>query len=181
MNTWKIDAVHTDVKFKVKHMLVSNVTGQFNKFDGTIETSSDDFTDAKINFEADINSIDTRNEMRDNHLKSADFFDAANYPKLTFVSKSFTKQTNDEFELTGDMTIRGITKEVNLEVTYNGMVKGMDGSDITGFEIRGKLNRFDFNLHWNALTETGGLAVGSDIKLEINTELKKVNPLEKAA
>jgi len=181
MNTWKIDAVHSDVKFKVKHMLVSNVTGQFNTFDGTIETGNEDFKDAKIKFEADINSIDTRNEMRDNHLKSEDFFDAANFPKLTFVSKSFTRKSDDAFELTGDMTIRGLTKEIKLEVTYNGMVKGMDGSDIAGFEIRGKINRFDFNLHWNALTETGGFAVGSDIKLDINTELKKVNPMVKAA
>ena len=181
MKKWKIDPVHSEIKFKVKHLVVSNVTGQFKKFDGTIESSADDFDGAKVSFEADVNSIDTNNEMRDGHLKSADFFDAANHPKLLFVSKEFKKKSDSEYELTGDMTIRGITKEITLNVIYNGSAKGMDGSDIAAFEIYGKLNRFDFGLHWNALTEAGGFAVSSEIKIEINTEMKQVHQLEKAA
>jgi len=165
MKKWKIDTVHSEIKFKVKHLVVSNVTGQFKKFDGTIESSADDFDGAKVSFD----------------LKSADFFDAANHPKLLFVSKEFKKKSDSEYELTGDMTIRGITKEITLNVIYNGSAKGMDGSDIAAFEIYGKLNRFDFGLHWNALTEAGGFAVGSEIKLEINTEMKQVHQLEKAA
>lgn len=175
MNTWKIDSVHSEIKFKVKHLVISTVSGTFDKFDGEIESENDDFTDSKVSFSADIESINTRNAQRDGHLKSADFFDAANNPKLTYVSKSFTKKsgTENEFIMTGDMTIRGITKEVKLDVLHNGNTTGMDGSNMAGFEISGKLNRFDFGLEWNALTEAGGLAVGKDITIEIFAEMKK--------
>jgi polyisoprenoid-binding protein YceI len=108
-----------------------------------------DFSDAKISFEAAIDSIDTKNEQRDGHLKSADFFDAGNYPKLTFVSKSLKKKSDNTFEITGDMTIRGITKEIKIDAVYNGTVKGFGGTDVAGFEITGKLNRFDFGFEWN--------------------------------
>jgi len=175
MNTWKIDPAHSEIKFKVKHLVISTVTGTFDKFAGEIESENDDFTDSKVSFSADINSINTRNEQRDGHLKSADFFDAANHPKLTYVSKSFIKKSGveNEFEMTGDMTIRGVTKEVTLEVTHNGNATGMDGSKMAGFEISGKLTRYDFGLEWNALTEAGGLAVGKDITIEIFAEMKK--------
>jgi len=173
MKTWKIDPIHSEVKFRVKHLVVSTVTGMFKKFDANIESPGDDFSNSKISFEADIDSISTNNEMRDNHLKSPDFFDAANHPKLLFISKLFKKKSEEEYELTGDMTIRGITKEISLNVNYNGSVKGLDGNNIAAFEIYGKLNRFDFGLHWNALTEAGGLVVSSDIKLEIFTEMKE--------
>ena len=175
MNTWKIDPVHSEIKFKVKHLVISTVTGHFDKFDGEIESENDDFTDSKVSFSADIESINTRNQQRDGHLKSADFFDAANHPKLTYVSKSFTKKkgTENEFLMTGDMTIKDITKEVTLEVIHNGNAVGMDGSNMAGFEISGKLNRYDFGLEWNALTEAGGLAVGKDITIEIFAEMKK--------
>ena len=175
MKTWKIDSIHSEIKFKVKHLLISTVTGHFDKFDGELETENDDFTNSSVSFSADINSINTRNEQRDGHLKSADFFDAANYPKLAFVSKSFTKKngSDNEFEMTGDMTIRGITKEVKFDVTHNGNAIGMDGSNMAGFEIAGKLSRFDFGLVWNPLTEAGGIAVGKDITIEIFAEMKK--------
>ena len=173
MNTWKIDSAHSEVKFKVKHLVVSTVTGQFKKFDANIETNSDDFENAKITFEADINSIDTREPQRDTHLKSEDFFDAANYPKLLFVSKSFKKKSADDYELTGDITIRGITKEIELDAVYNGTVQGFDGNDVAGFEISGKLNRMDFGLKWNAITEAGGVVVSNEVKLEISLELHK--------
>ena len=174
MATWKIDPAHTEIKFKAKHLVVSTVTGQFNKFEATVESDKPDFSDAKIKFEADVNSIDTKVEQRNTHLKSADFFDAANYPKLTFISKSVNKKADGEYEVIGDLTIRTTTKELKLNVTYNGSVKGFGGVEVAGFEMTGKLNRFDYGLKWNALTEVGGIVVGEEIKIEISTELNKV-------
>lgn len=173
MATWKLDTAHTEIKFKVKHLVVSTVTGQFNSFNGTVEAEKADFSDAKISFEADVNSINTKNEQRDGHLKSADFFDAENHPKLTFVSKSITKKSDEDYVVVGDITIRGTTKEIPLNVTYNGTTKGFGGIDVAGFEITGKLNRFDFGLQWNALTEAGGIVVSDEVKLEISAELNK--------
>ena len=170
MNTWKIDHAHSEVKFKVKHLVVSSVTGHFNKYDAKVETPNGDFANAKILFEADVNSIDTKNEQRDGHLKSPDFFDVANHPKLTFVSKSFNQKSNGEYELIGDLTIRGTKKEIKLDVVYNGTVKGFGGIDVAGFEITGKINRQDFGLTWSALTEAGGVVVSDDVKFEINAE-----------
>lgn len=172
--TWKMDTAHSEVKFKVRHLVISTVTGNFDVFSGTVESGKDDFTDAKITFEADVASIDTKNEQRNGHLKSPDFFDAANHPKITFKSKSFLKKSGDEYELVGDLTIRGTSKQVKLDVTYNGTVRGFGGSfDVAAFEIKGKINRQDFDLKWNALTETGGVVVGDDVKLEILAEFIK--------
>ncbi len=173
MALWKVDQAHSEIKFKVKHLVVSTVTGQFTSFEGKVEADNADFSDAKISFEADVNSIDTKNEQRDGHLKSPDFFDAANHPKLTFVSKSITKKSDDEYVVLGDITIRGTKKEVSLSVTYNGTTKGFGGVDVAGFEISGKLNRFDFGLQWNALTEVGGIVVGDEVKIDIIAELQK--------
>lgn len=181
MNVWKIDPVHSEIKFKVKHLLISTVSGHFDKFDALIESENEDFSGAKITFEADVKSINTKNEMRDGHLRTADFFDSENHPKLTFVSKSFEKKGDDSYSLRGDMTMRGITKELTLDVIYNGIAKDMYGNDIAGFEITGKLNRFDFGLVWNTLTEAGGVAVGSEIKLEIFAEMKKASEVSRAA
>ncbi|MBN8584847.1 MAG: YceI family protein [Ignavibacteria bacterium] len=174
MKKWKIDPAHSEIKFKVKHLVVSTVTGQFNKFDAEIETENDSFENAKITFSADIDSIDTKNEQRDTHLKSADFFDAEKFPELTFKSKKFTKISDGKFELTGDITIKGITKEVVLNTEYNGIARGFDNLQVAGFEITGKLNRFDFGLQWNVMTEAGGIVVGQDVKLEIFAEMKEV-------
>jgi polyisoprenoid-binding protein YceI len=172
MTTWKIDPAHSEVKFKVKHLVVSTVTGHFNNYVATAETPGD-FSDAKIAFEADVDSIDTKNAQRDGHLKSPDFFDAAQFPKLTFVSKSFKKKSGNEFELVGDLTIRGTKKETKLDVVYYGTVKGFGGVDVAGFEITGKINRQDFGLTWSALTEAGGVVVSDDVKFEINAEFTK--------
>ncbi len=174
MNTWKIDPVHSEIKFKVRHLIVSTVTGQFKKFDAEIETPDDDFSNAKISFEADVNSIDTNNADRDAHLKSEDFFDAANHPKMTFLSKSISKISDEKYKVTGDITMRGTTKEITLDVVYNGKAKGFDGIEVAGFEISGKLNRIEFGLKWNALIETGGLALSEEVKIEIFAEMKKV-------
>ena len=174
MATWKIDPSHSEVKFKVKHLVISTVSGHFNQFDATAESSKEDFSDANISFEANVNSLDTKNEHRDGHLKSPDFFDTANHPKLTFASTSFTKKSEEKYALAGDLTLRGVTKPITFDVVYNGTVKGFGGSfDVAAFEINGKINRQDFGLKWNALTETGGVVVSDDVKFEILAEFKK--------
>jgi len=181
MTTWKIDPAHSEVNFKVKHLVVSTVTGHFSKFDASIETNKEDFSDAKIKFEADINSIDTKNEQRDGHLKSADFFDAEKNPKMSFVSKSIKKNSDHEMQVIGNLTLRGVTKEIILDVIYNGTVAGFGGTEVSGFEVRGKVNRFDFGLQWNALTEAGGVVVSNEVKIEILAEFNKSQTAVKAA
>ncbi len=181
MKKWKIDSAHSEVKFKVKHLLVSTVTGQFKNFEAEIESADDSFENAKVTFSADVDSIDTRNEQRDGHLKSADFFDAENHPKITFVSTELKKISESAYSLTGDFTIRGTTKKVTLNVVYNGRSKGFDGLEVAGFELTGSVNRFDFGLHWNAMTEAGGIVVGPDVKLEIFAEMKEAQEVSKAA
>jgi polyisoprenoid-binding protein YceI len=172
MAQWIIDPVHSEVKFKVKHLVIATVTGQFKTVSGTVEANKEDFSDARIAFEADVNSISTNNEQRDGHLKSPDFFDAASFPVLSFVSTSISPKGNGGFLMKGDMTIRGTKKSIALDVTYNGTVKGFDG-DVAGFEISGKLNRQEFGLRWNAMTETGGVVVSDEVKLDIAVELKR--------
>ena len=181
MSLWKIDPVHSEVSFKVKHLVVSTVTGHFDQFNATIESDKEDFTDAKITFEAFINSLNTKNEQRDAHLKSADFFDGANYPKMTFVSTSVKKSSDYELQVTGNLTLRGVTKQIMLNVNYNGTVAGFGGTQVAGFEIRTKLNRFDFGLQWNALTEAGGVVVSNEVKIEILAEFNKAQSVAKAA
>jgi len=181
MTTWKIDPAHSEVNFKVKHLVVSTVSGHFGSFDATIETRDDDFANASVKFEADINTINTKNEQRDGHLKSPDFFDAASYPKMSFVSTSVKKTSDFEFRVTGNLTMRGVTKEIALDVIYNGTVSGFGATQVAGFEIRTRINRFDFGLTWSALTETGGVVVSNEVKIEILAEFNKVQTQAKAA
>jgi polyisoprenoid-binding protein YceI len=181
MEQWKIDPVHSEINFRVKHLVVSTVTGTFAKFDASIETNKDDFSDAKFSFEADVNSISTKNEQRDGHLKSPDFFDAANHPKMTFVSKSVKRLSDFELQVIGNLTLRGVTKEITLDVIYNGTVAGLGGAKVAGFEVKGKVNRFDFGLQWNALTEAGGVMVSNEVRIEILAEFAKVQSAAKAA
>ena len=181
MAIWKIDSAHSEINFKVKHLVVSTVTGHFSKFDASIDTNNNDFSDAKISFEADIDSINTKNDQRDGHLKSADFFDAANHPKMKFTSTSVKKISDHEMKVDGNLTIRGITKTITLDVIYNGVVSGFGGIEVAGFEVRGKLNRFDYGLQWNALTEAGGVVVSNEVKIEILAEFNKVQEAVKAA
>jgi polyisoprenoid-binding protein YceI len=181
MALWKIDPTHSEVNFKVKHLVVSTVTGTFDKFEASIESNKEDFSDARISFEADVNSLNTKNEQRDGHLKSPDFFDAAKYPKLSFASKSVQKLSDYELQVVGNLTMRGVTKEITLNVIYNGTVTGFGGAQVAGFEISGKLNRFDYALQWNALTETGGVVVSNEVKLEILAEFNKAQQAVKAA
>jgi len=170
---WTFDKSHSKVQFKVTHMVISEVTGQFKSYDGTVETSKDDFTDAKINFTIDVNSIDTDNQQRDTHLKSDDFFNAEKFPKINFVSKSFKKVGDKKYKLVGDLTIRNITKQVELDVVYNGTVKDPWGNIRAGFKVTGQVNRFDYGLKWNALLELGGAVVGENVDIIIDVELIK--------
>jgi len=170
---WVIDPAHSEVQFKVKHLVISTVTGFFKGFEGSLETENADFDGAKINFSLDIDSIDTNQSQRDGHLKSADFFDAAQFPKITFNSTSFKIIDGDEYELTGDLEIKGVSKSVTLNVEYGGSTNDFYGNTKAGFEVTGKINRKDFGLTWDGVTEAGSVVLGSDIKLLINVQFAK--------
>ena len=178
MSTWTIDPVHSEVKFKVKHLVVATVTGNFRTFSGTVEAEKPDFSDAKISFEADVASVTTHNEQRDGHLQSADFFEAAAHPKMTFASKSIASKSANEFVVTGDLSIRGISKEVKLDVEYNGTVLGFGKVPTAGFEIKGKVNRKDYGMTFNGLTEAGHIVVSEEVKIEVFAELNQQAPVE---
>ena len=173
MSTWTIDTNHSEVGFKVKHLVISTASGKFTSFEGTLESDKEDFSDAKINFSADINSIHTGNEQRDGHLKSADFFDAANHPKLSFVSTQLLHKSGSDYTLKGNLTMRGVTKPVELAVEFGGIQKDFYANTVAGFELNGKINRQDFGLTWSAVTEAGGIVVSDEVKLHINAELIK--------
>jgi polyisoprenoid-binding protein YceI len=173
MATYSIDTTHSEIQFKVKHLVISTVSGHFQKFEGSLEANEANFSDAKINFSADVNSIDTNNEQRDGHLKSDDFFNAEKFPAITFVSKELKKDGLNNYKLIGDLTIRDITKTITLETEYTGLAVDPWGNTKIGFEVTGKINRFDYDLKWNALTEVGGAVVSSDIKLALNIQLVK--------
>lgn len=173
MATYKIDPAHSEINFKIKHLMITNVTGSFTKFDGTMESDKDDFTDAKIHFEADTDSVTTHNEQRDGHLKSGDFFDAAQYPKLVFDSTSFVKEGDDEYQLNGNLTMHGVTKPVHLKAELGGVTTDPWGQSKVGFEITGKLSRKEFGLEWNSALETGGVMLGDEVKLQIGVQLVK--------
>jgi polyisoprenoid-binding protein YceI len=165
---WAIDPTHSEIGFKVKHMMISTVTGHFEKFDATVESESDDFQNASIEFSAVIDSINTKNSDRDAHLKSDDFFNAAAFPEMKFVSKSFNGE-----QLVGDITIRDITKEITLDVDFNGTAVDPYGQTKAGFEITGEINRKAFNLTWNAVTDAGSIVVSDKVKLALNVQFIK--------
>jgi polyisoprenoid-binding protein YceI len=167
---WLIDDVHTHIGFSVKHMMVTTVRGQFRKYSGTLELDTEDFTRSKFRGEIDVASIDTGVAQRDDHLRNNDFFDAPNHPKITFESTRIEKKEEGEFVVHGDLTIRGVTKEVALEVEFHGTSKNPWGKTVAGFSARGTVNRKDFGVNFNALLETGGVAVGEKVKLELDVE-----------
>jgi polyisoprenoid-binding protein YceI len=173
MSKWIIDTTHTEVGFKVKHLVISTVSGKFSSFEGTLEAEKEDFSDAKISFSADIDSIHTGNEQRDGHLKSADFFDAANYPKLSFVSTQLLHKSGSDYILKGNLSLRAVTKPVELAVEFGGTQKDFYNNMVAGFEITGKINRQDFGLAWKVMTEAGGIVASDEVKLHINAELIK--------
>jgi polyisoprenoid-binding protein YceI len=174
LTKWTLDPTHSEIQFKVKHLMITNTTGEFTKYDVSAETEGEDFTKAKITFSADVDSVTTGNEQRDAHLKSADFFDAATYPKLTFTATKYENVDNDgSYELYGDLTIRGTTKEVKLDVEFGGVITDPWGNTRAGFTISGKINRKEFGLHWSATTEAGGFVVSDDVRIHVTIELIK--------
>ncbi|WP_347158101.1 YceI family protein [Pontibacter chitinilyticus] len=171
---WKIDPTHSEVQFKVKHLMITTVTGYFQKFDLEVETEGDDFdTASNIVFTADIDSINTNNEQRDTHLKSPDFFDAQNHDKLKFVGKSYEKTGDDEGKLHGELTIRETTKPITVNVEFGGIVVDPYGQTKAGFTVSGKINRKDFGLTWDAVTEAGSVVVSNEVKLQAEIQLVK--------
>ncbi|GAA4399632.1 YceI family protein [Nibrella viscosa] len=170
---WTIDPTHSEIQFKVRHLMVSTVTGQFNKFDGRLEAEGDDFDNASVYFTADIDSITTNNEQRDAHLKSADFFHSEEHPQLVFESTAMTKVGQERYELAGNLTIRGITKPVVLKVEYGGQMQDFYGNHKAGFEITGTIRRKEFGLMWDAVTEAGGVVVSDEVKLALGIQIVK--------
>jgi polyisoprenoid-binding protein YceI len=166
MAKWNLDPVHSELGFKVKHLMINNVKGVFRKFDVQVETDSDDFIAPHISFSADVTSIDTGNEQRDQHLKSADFFETEKFPEMKFVGKKL-----EGGELYGDLTMHGVTKPVKLEVEFGGIAKDPWGNKKAGFTVNGKINRKDFGLHWNAALETGGVLVSDEVKIVADVQL----------
>ncbi|NKI25763.1 YceI family protein [Arenibacter sp. 6A1] len=165
---WSIDNAHSEISFKVKHMMISTVTGYFEDFEATAKTNGDNFNNAVIDFSAKTASINTKNKDRDAHLKSDDFFNSEKFPEMKFVSKSF-----DGEHLTGDLTIRDVTKEITLNADFNGVAVDPYGQTKAGFEITGQLNRKDFNLTWSAVTEAGSIVVSDKVKLVIDVQFAK--------
>ncbi|SET27702.1 Polyisoprenoid-binding protein YceI [Oceanobacillus limi] len=171
---WNVDASHSELGFSVKHMMISKVKGTFEKFDAKIEADLDNLTDSNVALTVDLDSINTRNEDRDNHLKSADFFDAENHPKMTFVATDIKKKSDNNFDLTGDLTIRGTTNPVTVDVTLEGVSKDpMSGNEVAGFSGEATINRKDFGLTWNVAVETGGVLVGEEVKINFEIEAHK--------
>ena len=169
--TWNVDKMHSGLKFSVSHLVISEVDGSFKIFDGNMVTTKDDFSDAKINFTVDVNSINTDNASRDGHLKSDDFFNAEKFPSMTFVSTSFKKKSGSMYELVGNLTIRDVTKKVTFAVKYGGTTKDPYGNTKAGFKATGSINRLAYGLRWNNLTEAGGAVVGEDVDLTVNLEM----------
>ena len=167
---WGLDPTHSEIHFKVKHLMITTVTGSFNSFTVSAETENNDFSGAKISFSADTASVDTGNEQRDGHLKSADFFDAEKFPKMYFTSTGYAKK-GDEYVLTGDLTIKEVTKAVTLNVEFGGVAKDPWGNTKAGFTLSGKINRKDFGLNWNAVTEAGGVLVSEEVKILAEIQL----------
>ncbi|MFM8438751.1 MAG: YceI family protein [Candidatus Kapaibacterium sp.] len=172
-DTWKCDAVHSNVTFNVNHLVISEVQGSFKVFDGTMTTSKSDMSDAVISFSVNTASINTDNEMRDGHLRSDDFFNAEKYPAMTFKSTGMTKTGANTYKLMGNLTIRDVTKPVTFDVRFGGEAKNGMGKQARGFVAETTIDRMDYNLKWNKLTEAGGAMVGKDVRIRCNMEMMK--------
>ena len=173
MTKWSVDTSHSSIDFQVKHMMVTKVKGTFGSFNANVEAETlEDLTNATISFDIETATIDTKNTDRDNHLKSADFFDVENFPSITFQSTTITK-SGDDYKITGDLTIKEVTKPTTFDIEYNGKGTNPWGVEVYGFEGETKINREEFGLTWNASLETGGVLVGKDVKISITME---VNP-----
>ena len=170
---WEVDSAHSSIDFSVRHMMISRVRGTFHDFEATVEADPNDLTTADIQVSVDVASIDTRNEDRDNHLKSADFFEVEKYPKMTFQSTNIVKKGGSEYDLTGDLTLHGVTKPVTFSATFEGVAKDPWGNEVAGLSAKGKIKRSDFGLTWNNTLETGGVLVGDEVDISLEIEAKK--------
>ncbi|MGE7622293.1 YceI family protein [Viridibacillus sp. NPDC096237] len=170
MTKYNVDQAHSNLGFQVKHMMISKVKGNFGSFTADIDANPEDLTGASIKFEIDVASINSNNADRDTHLKSSEFFDVEQFPKMTFVATNIKSTSNGEYEITGDFTIKGVTKSVTFEAEYGGKGTNPWGQEVVGFEAETKINRKDFGLTWNAALETGGVLVGDDININIELE-----------
>jgi polyisoprenoid-binding protein YceI len=178
---WAIDPTHSEIQFKVKHLMISTVTGQFNRFEGSIEMEAEDFATAKAIFTADVNSISTNNEQRDAHLKNNDFFDVENHPQLIFEAEKVEKLDEEDYKVYGVLTMRGVRKNIVLDAEFGGITKDPWGNTRIGFSLSGKINRKDFGVSFGMFTETGGIALGEDVKLLANAQFVKQAVAEPAA
>lgn len=170
---WSLDASHSNIKFSVTHMMVTETEGSFKIFSGSVNATKEDFSDSQVEFSADAKSINTDNEDRDKHLRSGDFFDAEKYPQITFKATSFKKVKGNQYTLIGDLTMHGVTKKVTFNATYGGTMKDPWGNTKAGFKATTKINRKDFGLMWNAALEAGGAVVSDEVSIVVNVELKK--------
>ncbi|MGO1242739.1 YceI family protein [Sphingobacterium sp. JB170] len=166
MATWNLDKAHSEIEFKVKHMMVSNVKGQFKDFDVILASDSDDITQGKVNVDIKSGSIDTKSEQRDQHLKSEDFFNVSAYPAIKFTSTEIKKIDDESYEITGDLTIKEVSKPVTFKAEFGGIAKDPWGNQKTGYTVTGKINRQEFDLTWNTALETGGVMVSNDVKIQ---------------
>lgn len=173
MANWQLDPAHSELEFKVRHMMISTVKGQFKSFEVKVENESDDLTGATVEVKIEVDSIDTKNEQRDQHLRSSDFFDASNNQYILFKSTSIVKEDDEEYKIKGDLTIKGITKSVSFDVEFGGVAKDPWGNDKIGYTVSGKLNRNDFDLTWNAALETGGVMVSEEVKFSADLQFIK--------
>jgi polyisoprenoid-binding protein YceI len=171
---WNIDPMHSEVQFKVKHLVISTVTGQFNRFSGSLETENGDFDGATADFQLESASVDTNVEDRDKHLKSPEFFDADKFPHIKFANGKLTR-SGDDYKLVGDLSIKDNTKSITLDVDFGGSMVDGYGQKKAGFEITGKINRKEFGLTWSAVTEAGGVVVGDEVRLILNVQLVQQN------
>lgn len=174
ITNWGFDTSHSNVRFAVSHMVISEIEGNFSSFDGSVTTSKTDFSDAEINFTIDVSSIDTDSKNRDEHLLNDDFFDVANFPTIDFKSKSIEKVGENKFKLTGDLTMHGVTREIILDAKYGGTIKDPWGNTKAGFKITGTIDRTLWGLNYNSTMDTGGLLIGEEITIVCNVELVKL-------
>ncbi|KAB2330244.1 YceI family protein [Cytobacillus depressus] len=170
---WALDQVHSSVDFSIKHMMIANVKGTFNQFDAVIEADPADLTTANIQFTVDLSSIDTRNADRDNHLRSADFFDVENHPSMTFQSSNIVSKGDGEYDVTGELSIHGVTKTETFAVTFEGSGKDPWGNEKVGFTVEGSIKRSEYGLTWNSALETGGVLVGDKVKISLDVQAAK--------
>ena len=175
---WVLDPTHSEIGFKIKHLMITNVSGNFNKFDVKAETKGEDFSNAKVSADIEVESINTNNAQRDAHLRAADFFEVEKFPLISFRSTGIQKLDEETYTLTGNLTIKETTKPVKLALEYGGVTKDPYGNYKAGFSITGKINRHEFGVSYNAVLETGGVALGEEIKINGEIQLVKQEVLE---